>query len=329
MDLQDILKKNWPQGFDGGECVLWLRGIFNQPPMGIDPNGNDVNLKFKFVQSNGIIATNIAEIGKGFRIGDCVFTTEGATLNNGKWTGAGHEACITGFDKDSLVLGESNFNLDGKVRYGRKILMTSPKIIGIYRPSFKIDLGLSNLELNYDVFLNHQPNWNLKVLDEASDLILQETNGKLKVNFFPLRTDFQNWSYESFPFNGVEYQVIKRAYLEETILPQSFSNHNTPADLAALIVNPAQWQGTTSSGQQEIAWSSLGKPRLVQGSCAEQDMSPWYPGMKRITHILIHELGHHLAYINGQNDITDIEDNQKHNLAGIFNVDWDRIALNL
>ncbi len=329
MNLTDILKKKFPEGFHGGQCVVWLREIFNQPAMGIDPKGNDVNLKFAFVKANGCIAANIAETYKGFRIGDCIFTTEGASKNwLGQWKGAGHEACIVGFDKDSLVLAESNFNLDKKVRYGRRLKMNSPYIIGIYRPSFKIDLELPTLELNYDVFINHQHQWNLKVLDETSDLIYKYTNGKLKVNFSPLNTDFQNWDYEAFPFNGTVYTVIKRSYLEETVLPLSFSSHNAPADIAALIVNPLQWQGTVSTGQEEIAWSSLGKPRLVQASCGEQQMSPWY-GMKRITHILIHELGHHLAYINGLNDRTDIEDNQNHNLEGLFNVDWDRIALNL
>lgn len=329
MDLTSLLKKRFPQGSHGGQCIGWLHDIFEFPPVGVDPNGNDVNLKFSFVRNNGCIAANIAETYKGFRIGDCVFTTEGAYKTWwGQWRGQGHMACVTGFDKDSLILAESNFALDEKVNYGRRLKMTSQQIIGIYRPPFKIDLGLPQLEITYDVFINHQAKWDVRVLDDTADLINQYTNGKLKVNFFPLATDFQNWSYEIFPFNGTAYTVIKRDYLEKNLLPLSFSSHNTPADLVAFIVNPNQWQGTVSNGQQEIAWSSLGKPRLVQGSCAENDKSPWYD-MKRITHILTHELGHHLAYINGLDDVVDIQDNQNHNLEGIFNVDWDRVTLNL
>jgi hypothetical protein len=330
MDLAKILQSKFPQGSRGGECVFWLRHIYNQPAMGVDPKGNDVNLKFKFVEQSGIIAGNIAEIGKGFRIGDCVFTTDGATKHWYGWTGAGHEFTVIGFDRDNLIAAESNFSLDGRVSYGRRVMMSSPKIIGLCRFPFLIDLGLPALEINYDVFINNQPKWNLKVLDDTAKLISQYTSGRLKINFFPLGTEFADWWYNVFVFNGVDYKVIARAYLEQNILPLSFSSHNLPADLVALIVSPAEWQGTISSGAEEIAWSSLGRPRLVQGSCAEADISPSYPQMPRISHILIHELAHHLAYINGQDDLTDYLDNQNRTLNLVFDgLDFNRVALNL
>jgi hypothetical protein len=317
MNLQSILKTKYPQGSHGGECASWCEQIFSFGPV-----GDTLASKTKFVKSNGdcYLAGSISELAKGFRIGDVVFTSESPVH--------GHVAIITGFDKDSLILAESNFSLDKKVNYGRRLPMLSSKIIGIGRFPFKIDLGFLTIPFSYDVFLNNQ-DWSLKVLESVKSLISQYT--KLDVTFFAAKTTFQNWWYEDFPFNGSIYRVIAKSFLVNNVVPYSFTNYNAASDLIAFIVSPAQWQGTVYGNQQgaEIAWTS-NDIKVVQGSCGEMSKSPWYD-MPLITHILIHELSHYLHYLAGsKSDQTDIIDNQKKDLKGIFkDLDWNRIAVNL
>ena len=97
----------------------------------------------------------------------------------------------------------------------------------------------------------------------------------------------------------------------------------------AFIVRPDQWQGSIQGGQ-ELAYTEVGTtPGQIQGSCAENDLSPWYSGMRLVNHLLPHELSHWLHYINGLDDTTHTTDNANKNLPHVFDdIDFNRIIAN-
>jgi len=319
MNLRDILQKQYPAGSYGGECALWAEKI-----MSFGPVGNSYSQKKSYVDRNGIIAANIAEVGRGYRVGDVVVTSEGTFMGLGN----GHVAII--LDPVKMTVVEANFHKDGKVNYGRIVPVN--KIYGIIRAPFKINLG--QCELNYAVFFNNQPNWNLQFLDELSSQILTWTNNKLKVNFFPLKTEVKNWWYEDvmFPLDGQFYKVIANSYFNQSVMPLSFTSGNAPADIVALIVNPREWQGAVLGKKASglLGWTTNSNPAHIQISCAESDMDDYYPGMRLITHALVHELSHYLHYVNGLNDTTDVVDLQNRKLEDIFkDLDFNRVTTNL
>lgn len=280
--------------------------------------GDSLASKQKYVQSNGIIKANIAEIGKGFRIGDVVITTDGKY---------GHGFVVADMDEKNLYAAESNFNLDKKVTYGRIVPKDSPKIYGLLRNPLKLDLGVC--EFNVNVFFNNQPKWSNAILDKTSASLFEMTKGKLKVNFYPLRTNFERWWYEDFVFNGVDYKVIAKSYLDEKTKLFSFTSDNKPANAVVFVINPAEWQGSSGAGQ-ELAWTNNTPIGQIQASCGESDMSPWYD-LKLIEHVLIHELSHYLNFINGKDDKTDYKDTPKvKKLNEVYNdVDFNRVTANL
>lgn len=320
MNLFQTLQKHWSDGSKGpidGECVNYCHSLINFGPI-----GNTFKSKKQYVNLNGLIAANIKEIGKGFRIGDVVITSDGVVNGNG----AGHAFFVADMDDEYLYAAESNFNLDHKVHYGRKVAKNDLKIYGIIRAPFKLNLGVC--ELNFCVFINNQPTWNLDIFDTIATKINQLTGNRLKVNFFSLATTFENWWYEVFPLNGVEYEVIARSYLDEKQKAYSFTNQNKPADVAMFVINPSQWQGT-ASGQQEIGWTNPGKVGQIQGSCSEFSLSPFYPQLRLIQHLVIHELSHQLHWINGLNDPTDNLDFAKKLETVYDDLDFFRIKANL
>lgn len=320
MNLRPILEQSYPEGSIGpgvgdlqGQCA-----VFCEYFMDFGPVGDSLSEKKSYVELNGIIAANIPEIGKGFRIGDVVVTTEADT---------GHVFIVADMDSQYLYAAESNYNLDGRVHYGRQVDKTDAKIYGIIRAPFKISLGVC--DFNVCLFLNNQPKWNLGIFDRLSDAIYQQTGRMLRVNFFPLATQFQNWWYEDFIFNNVDYKVIAKSYLNEKQKQFSFTNLNKPADTAMFIIAPNQWQGSAGN-MQEIGWTTPGLPGQIQAACAEFDMSPWYFGMRLIEHLVRHELSHELHWINGLNDLTDTLDTPTvKNLDSIFaDLDFNRIKAN-
>lgn len=325
--IKEYLQTKYKEGAYSGQCVSSLHKFFLFP-YGVDPKGNDVNLKFALVKSNGDCypVGNIAEIAKGYRIGDCIFTTEGATKHWYGWTGAGHMACIIGFDRDNLVLAESNFKLDGKFRYGRKLSMTSPKIIGIGRFPF-LDLKLKPV-LNLNVFINKMI-WKTAVFQQTSDLIKKFSSDNLEVNFVPvMKTNLSDWWYEDFPFNGSNYKVIAKAFLEDKVRPLTYPNING----YILAINHAEWGGTVTGAIQgeELAWTSFERPAVIQMRCEEKDISPYYNDISLFTHAVTHELGHYLNYVAGsKSDSTDFLDSQRQLSYVYSNIDWNRVALNL
>jgi len=312
------LKKLYPEGYLGGQC-----GDFVHRLADFGSVGDSYRQKKAYVNANGIIYANIAEIGRGFRVGDVLITSEGTTLGFGN----GHVAFCIEVRNGQPIVVESNFKKDGRVHYGRVVPLN--KIYGIIRAPLKIDLG--QVEINYNVFINNQK-WNLKFLDELSERFLRYTGWKLKINFFPLHTKFKNWWYETqiFPLTGQEVQIIAKGYMKEEVEPFAFTSDNKKSDVYCLMVKPSEWQGTITGGQELAYCSPDTSPTQIQASCGEFDTSPFYYGYRLHDHILIHELSHRLHWINGLNDTTHITDNQNRDLDNIFkDLDWNRVKANL
>lgn len=319
MNLIPVLQKKYPNSSIGGECAQWCENLVQFGPV-----GDTFAQKKAYVEKNGIIAGNISEIGKGFRIGDIVVTSDGTV--NGK--GHGHVFFVADMDDFNLYAAESNYNLDKRVHYGRKVSKTDPKIYGIIRSPLKLNLG--TCEINYNVFINNQKWADTGFLSEITLKIASLTNNLLKVNFFPLATSFVNWWYEDFSFGGVDYKVIAKAYMDSSPRLLAFTSDNKPSDVFAFVVRDDQWQGSAGGGQ-EFAWTNVsGKPAQIQIACDEFDPSPWYDGMRLIEHALRHELSHYLNFVNGLNDNTDLLDIQEHNLDATLNgIDWNRVKANV
>lgn len=322
------LKKKYPENSIGWQC-----GDFAHRLAVFGSVGDSYQQKKDYVRANGIIMANIAEIGRGFRVGDVIITSEGTWLGIGN----GHVAFCIGIDNGVPIVVESNFNRDYKVHYGRKVPLN--KIYGIIRAPLKIDLG--QVEINYNVFINNQK-WKVGFLDELSKRYLRYTDGKLKINFFPLHTKFANWEYEVTPFqsptsNGEQAKVIKRNWLSDIVRSHVFTSENKPSDIYCLMVRPNEWEGTlfdkNGTNLGELAYCGIDTcPTQIQASCAEFDASPWYYGYKLHEHILIHELLHRIYWINGLNDNTHYWDNQQRQLESAFKdpiLDWNRILSNL
>lgn len=313
MNLKDTLSKFYPEGSIGGECGSWCHNWVNFSSI-----GDSYAQKKKFIQLNGIIATNINEIGKGYRIGDIIVTSEGTFMGFGN----GHVAFIIDQDSDSIYLGESNFRKDQRVHYGRKLAKNDPKIYGIGRFPFKLDLG--PLEIDYNVFVNNfSKDWGTKWLEDTAKL------APFKINFFPLGTAFQNWDYKVYDQN---YKVISKEYIEANVMPLAYTSDHKPSNAVALFINPTQWQGSSLTGDREIAYYHAStNPAEIQASCDEFEISPWYATLRLSQHVLLHELAHYLYYLNGLDDYTHNFDNlTARNLQQVFSeLDFNRIKANL
>ena len=318
MNLYPVLSKTYPTGYNGGECVAFLHNLCTFPVM--PPTLAEKEAMISVSGGGFFTQPNIAQVGKGFRIGDVVFTNE--SLENG------HGFFVENIVGNDLVAMESNYHLDGLVTHGRLVPMNSPHIIGLGRFPLKFDLG--NLNLNYNVFLNNQKWSEVTFLDDLEKEIAGWTNGKLQIKFFPEFTACQNWWYGTLPFQGAETTIIADDYMKNNVLPLAFTSDNKPSDIYAFIVRPDQWQGSIQGGV-ELAYTVCGsKPGQIQGSCAENDPSPWYSGMRLINHILPHELAHWLYYINGLDDKTHSYDNTLKILPHVFDaIDFTRVIANL
>jgi len=314
----NALKARYPQGAYGGQCIAWLHKFISFPYLGIAPNGNDVNLKFKFVRSQGQCFTfpNIEQVGKGARVGDIIFTTEGAYKNwLGNWKGAGHGAVITGIDDYGYSVAESNWNKDERITYGRVIPKNSDKIIGIGRYPITIPI---EREIGVSVLINNQKWASVGVFDRIRSKVSEMTNGAVKLNFYPVYTNFKNWWYSTYPISGYNFKMISYDYIKEYVLPLDGK------DICVMVIRPDEWQGDAS----EIAWTIADK-NIIQISTREKTKSPWYD-MPLIEHAFIHELGHILSYINGFSDTVHITDNEGKQIENILNgFDYNRIKANI
>jgi len=333
MDITPHLKKLFPEGTIGpgsgkyqGECISFCHALAD-----FDSIGDTFQQKKKFVDLNGIIRANIDNVGKGFRVGDVVITSDGVDAAG---RGAGHGFVVANLDDQFLYPAEANWFNDKRVHYGRKVAKTDPHIYGVIRAPLKLDLG--QCEVNYNVFINNQPRWNLKFLDDLQKQILQWTGNKLRVNFFPLYTKCENWWYEvvPFPFDGLYCKVIAKSYFDNTVIPLTFTSQNKFPHAVALIIRPDQWEGTIFGKQNmtEIGWTNpCTNPGQIQISSAEFDLSPWYAGVRLINHALPHELAHYLHFVNGLNDTTHQFDNPgNRQLEQVFSdLDLNRLIANL
>lgn len=319
MNLTPVLQNLYPEGSYGGQCAAWAETLADFGPV-----GDSYSQKKRYVDLYGIIAPNIAEVGKGFRVGDVVVTSEGTFMG----FGAGHVAIIADIVNGQPIAAESNFKKDEKVRYGRPIPLN--KIYGIIRAPLKFNLG--QLQVNYSVLFNNYP-WAIGFLDSLQQKILAFTNNKLKVNFFPLLTKLTGYTYETipFPFTGQMCTVIAKSWLDRNARPLAFSSENNPPHVYALVIPPDQWQGSITGGQELAYCNPSTKPCQIQIASGAADPSPWYPDLKLVEHALIHELSHFLHYVNGLDDTTHNLDNPTaKRLAEVFNdLDYTRVMANL
>ncbi len=110
-------------------------------------------------------------------------------------------------------------------------------------------------------------------------------------------------------------------------LAQAYSNG------IALVVRPDEWEGALlgQSNTPELAWYfPNSNPAHMVVAANETDLSPWYYGMTLLQHGIVHEISHHLKFINGGNDDTHIIDNQNHQLEQLFSgLDINRCIANI
>jgi len=311
--LEQYLKSLYPQGVMGGECIEWLHKVLEFPPV-----GDFVWQKKNFVSKNGDCITYPNLYGE-YRIGDILFTTEGTTLG----LGYGHGALITGITATELVLAESNFRRDKRVRYGRKISKTDPKIIGIGRfPFKKFNIPL---KLKVTVMVNNAK-WNNAVFDTVTKWF---KDVGIEVEIGVIRTKFQNWWYEVVQgqFGSDTFKVMSKAYMENVVMPLRLPNSN----FTLLVVNNKEWEGSVVNRPdvREIGWYfPKTNPGMAVIGCDEKDQSYVYD-QPLIVHALIHEIMHYLYYVNGKQDNTHSHDSLGNLSACVKDLNLTRIALNI
>lgn len=323
MDITPVLKKLFPEGSYGGQC-----GEFVHKLVLFGSIGNSYAEKKRFIQANGIIKYNIEEIGRGYRVGDLVVTSEGTFMGMGH----GHVAWVIAQDSENIYLLESNFKGDGRVHYGRKLPKNSPNIYGIGRFPFRVKIG-DMAELKVSCLMNNfTKQWGSGVFGEVDAWFHKHSNGKLKTSCIPVYTKAQNWWYEvaPAPFEGQFYKNIAKAYFNETVMPLRLPGSH----VVAFCVNPKEWEGAVYGKRDlnEVGWYYPNtNPGQILISANEFDPCPWYFGMSLYKHALIHEIGHYLMHLNGLNDEVHKYDNPETlNLEGILtNLDYNRIIANI
>lgn len=113
------LTKAYPAGSQGGQCGVWVRSIVNKMGLNYPAVGDYLAEKAATVKKYGVPQSQA-------KVGTVVLTTENKTN--------GHVALIIGRNDKGWILGESNYGLDGKVKYGRTIPFNSPYILGYINP---------------------------------------------------------------------------------------------------------------------------------------------------------------------------------------------------
>lgn len=113
------LTQAYPQGSTGGQCGIWVRSIVEKQGKTYPRVGDSLSEKMATAKKYGVPLSQA-------RPGSVILTSENKTT--------GHVAYIIGRTKQGFVVGESNYGLDGRVRYGRVIPFNSPNILGIINP---------------------------------------------------------------------------------------------------------------------------------------------------------------------------------------------------
>lgn len=310
--LEAKLKQLYPQGSMGGECVQWLHKIADFPSV-----GDWVWQKKAFVSQNGDCIT-FANLHNDYRVGDMVFTTEGTSMG----FGYGHGALIIGLTPTNLILAESNFKKDKKVRYGRILSRKDSKIIGIGRFPLRFEFPRPTFRIT--VLFNDK--WSTGVIEDTQKLL--KTMG-IDVNFYPtMKCGFKNWWYEVSPgqFGNDTFKVLAKSYFDEYVSPLAFPGSH----FGVFIIPNREWEGEVfNKPYKEVGWyypkTNPGKAMIA---CDENDESFSYD-LPLFSHALIHEFFHYLYYVNGKNDNLHDLENEKNLSKAPLDWNWTRIILNI
>jgi hypothetical protein len=298
MDISSVLKKIYPEGSYGpgtgslkGECVVFCQHIVQFPAS----TGNYLWNKKNFVNKYGIRKDNLSD---DYRIGDVVFTSESLIY--------GHAAIITwvDFPNRRFTVSESNFKAKKRVSHGRFMSFDSPKIIGIGRFPFKINIGLNfPIKLKVSILMNNfKKQWNPKCFTELQEWFKTSSNGRIELDIHPLYVNLKNWFYGNYGagIDGAQFKVINDEWYKEHVLSVPNAFQNEPAHITVFVVNKKEWEGSVLNqpGVQEIGWyMPRTNPARIQVACDESDLSPYYFGKQLFQDAIEHEILHYLAYM--------------------------------
>jgi len=320
MNLHTTFSNFYPEGSWQGEC-----GDFAHKLVDFKSVGNSFSQKKKAVKDYGILKENLVT----FHTGDVVITSDGTFMGFGH----GHVLVVMNQDKDFIYAAESNYNLDGRVHYGRKIAKNDPKIYGVIRGNFRFLVNLSKPVLNVYFLMQYQKQWDSKCFGEVCDRIKTAFNGRLTINPIPLYTykALKNWDYKIYGTGmGEMFSLVSQDYFNSTVMP--LTNN---AQAVIWCINKQQWEGSVLNHPetQEIGWyfrPSL--PAQIELCCEEGDLSPIDPTKSLFNDGVFHELSH-FFYTYGradQVDNTHLHHLGQHNLEAIVpDIDLERLIVNL
>lgn len=311
MNLHSILSNLYPENSVQGQC-----GSFAHKLVEFGSVGDSYVQKKKAVQEQGILRSVL----QCFHIGDVVITSDGTFMGFGH----GHVFVVMNQDKDFLYAVESNFKLDGRVHYGRKISKTDSKIYGVIRGKFKFSLP-DTLHLKTSFLMQYQKQWDSSCFGMVVDRISKAFNGKLIIDPFPLYTynSLKNWNYKVFGTGWGDYfSLIDDQYIQNIVLPLSGD-----AKATVWCINKEQWQGSVLDhpDTQEIGWYYRpSNPCAITLVCEEHDQSPADPTKTLFNDGVFHELSH-FFYAYGRADQVDNTHN-RHFGWNDFEKDLNKVA---
>lgn len=331
MNLRPFLQKKYPTGSHGGQCTNFCHELVDFPSV-----GDLYTQKKRAVQDFGILVSNLVT----FQIGDIVITSEGVS----KWQeligkGNGHAFLVADMDKDFLYPAESNFALNEKVSYGRKVPKNSPKIYGVIRGDFKFAPPVAfPLHIKTTFFMQYQKQWNSGIFGELVERVKTASHGQVIIDPHPLYTyeALKNWWYKAYGSDGNEfYKVIDKAYYDEIAMPLAFPD----SKLVIWAINKQQWQGAVFNqpNSREVGWYYRpSNPFQCVICCEEDELSPINFGTKMFSDFAFHEMSH-AFFTFGRKDQADFTHDCHYGLNGkvknlddIFRyIDPIRLALNL
>ena len=323
MNLIPIISKIYPEGSVQGQCGDFAHRLINFPPI-----GNTYASKKKAVQDFGVLAPNLSE----FRIGDVVITND--NTNNG--VGSGHVAVVADIVAGQRIAAESNFQLDGRVHYGRVI--PTNRIYGVLRGDFRFPLPIkSPLELDISIMMQYQKPWQSSIFQRLTDRMLELSGNRIKLNVFPLYTyrSLKNWNYKIFPFGTYQYSVIDYDWYKNNVLPLSFANLNKRTQIVLWAINREQWQGTVfgaGHAYDEVGWTNFGTNPIQSLIVADEgDKSFQYPNEDAFIDYCIHECQHGLQHWGRTDNGDDTDKNYFNSQRELsFNqLNYQHLAVNL
>lgn len=289
MDLRPIFKKKFPEGAVFGQCAAFAEQLVRPPtPNGL--LGNSLMEKQNNVRNYGIRADLL---NQAFRIGDIVVFNIGAD---------GHVGVVSFIDwRDRLLyMAESNFNLDGRVHYGRAVSFSDVSICGVLRGGFRfLPPAVSYpLQIRVAVVFNNQQPWQSIIGEFAKvqDWFFKASGGRIQLiidNPYPV-TSLQNVPTRAAGNGmGLITEIVDPDWYDQNILPAAPGH-----DLYVLVLRPADFKGQVynSSNLTEIGYGYEPHFPLKTFVVLDQnsDYAPFYadPDLQGLSKFICHEICH-------------------------------------